>query len=228
MDDITIRMLLSRFIRQALRASEVQATTSPQEECAEATPHTTETTDTSDKDDFADWLALAAWNSLIYLLRQSFAKNDEVSLEEVGSFVKIDQNVWSFYPAASLREADALKLPATEGHRRLAQSALFHLNQGASLAEILPHDIEVARNRLLDFVEVHPEIFNVTGTPPSKPTLSVELRNMMARLDRIAERLSPSSRTAGVGGLSIEATPSTAVSTHEEYLTPLPPKVELE
>src|SRR5689334_15368036 len=84
----------------------------------------------SDTKEFSERLALGTWEGLILLLRQSIANSDEVLLEEVGLFRKVEDQ-WIFEPAASLLEVDAMKLEATASHVYLAQKALFHLQQGS-------------------------------------------------------------------------------------------------
>src|SRR6266853_5538649 len=83
----------------------------------------------SETKEFAERLAVATWEGLILLLRQSIAYNDEVLLEEVGLFQKFSDQ-WFFEPAASLTEVDAMKLSPREEHQYLAQKALFYLSQG--------------------------------------------------------------------------------------------------
>jgi hypothetical protein len=123
MDDITIRVLLSRFIKQAILDAR---------------------TETIDDDQFAEAVASAAWNSLIYLLRQSVIQQDRVTLQEVGELVK-ESGSWKFHPAASIAESDAFRMPATEGRKQLARLALFHLEQGRDLARSIPKDVENPR-----------------------------------------------------------------------------------
>lgn len=161
MDDITIRLLLSRFVKQSLKYTRAEAI---------------------DDDSFSDAVASAAWNSLIYLLRQSFVQQDRICLQQVGEFVK-ESGEWKFNPAASLAEADAFRLPAKHGRKRLAQLALFHLDQAIELAQSVPTDVDNPRDAepwkdtpILDV--------NVTDQ-----TLASELRRLSLDLFRMSGQL---------------------------------------
>ena len=162
MDDVTIRVLLSRFIRQALLDARAE---------------------TIDDDQFAEAVASAAWNSLIYLLRQSFVQKDRLTLQELGEFVR-ESGSWQFHPAASLAEADAFQLPAMEGRMRLARLALFHLDQGRDLARSIPRDVENPRA---------PETWKYTYVKTAgaeEETLAGELRKAATEIFGISRRLS--------------------------------------
>ena len=167
MDDITIRVLLSRFIKQALQDAR---------------------TETIDDDQFAEAVASAAWNSLIYLLRQSLVQQDRVTLQEVGEFVKESGN-WKFHPAASLAEADAFTLPAANGRKQLARLALFHLDQGIDLARSIPKDVDNPRAperwRYLPVIEVE----------AADATLASELRKVAVEIFGLASNLTARKRS---------------------------------
>lgn len=198
MDDLTIRTLLSRFIKQHLNnVSQATVMTFLKKD--------SESELSTKKDSFAEEVALTAWNSLIYLLRQSFVESDRVNLAEVGEFVKNEDSSWSFFPAASLAEADAFKLPVVAGHARLASLALFHLHQGIDLAKTVPKDIE-------GFTTIYSEEAVLSGLDLKelrKLSFSDELRKTASQVERIAHRLGIKTETATVG-----------TATHE---TPRPP-----
>ncbi len=197
MDDLTIRTLLSRSIKQHLNKPN-QAT------LLKLLNEESESELSTKKDSFAEEVALAAWNSLIYLLRQSFVESDRVNLAEVGEFMKNEDDSWSFFPAASLAEADALKLPAVAAHERLASLALFHLNQGIDLANSVPEDIE-------GFTTIYSEeaLLNGLGLEElDNLAFSDELLNTARRIESIAQRLNTKTEAGTVGPATAEPFPS--------------------
>jgi hypothetical protein len=161
MDDVTIRALLSRFIKQALNDARSEAV---------------------DDDAFTEALASAAWNSLIYLLRQSFLQQTRINLEQVGEFVN-ESGKWTFHPAASLAEADVFRLPPTEARKQMARLALFHLDQGMELARGIPKDVE--NPRAAKSWEYSP----MQRSDDPQATLSRELRQVALEVLRINRNL---------------------------------------
>lgn len=142
----------------------------------------------TDTKEYSERLALATWEGLILLLRQSIADSDEVLLEEVGYFRKIGDE-WVFRPAASLLEVDALKLEPTESQLYLVQKALFHLQQGADLLANVVDDQELPSEPETDSSEIKllGAIFGADAVSDSM--LSDRIDRLGTRLTRTARRL---------------------------------------
>src|ERR1044072_1835227 len=142
----------------------------------------------TDTKEYSERLALATWEGLILLLRQSIADSDEVLLEEVGYFRKIGDE-WVFRPAASLLEVDALKLEPTESQLYLVQKALFHLQQGADLLANVVDDQELPSEPETDSSEIKllGAIFGADAVSDS--ILSDRIDRLGTRLTRTARRL---------------------------------------
>ena len=207
MDDITIRVLLSRFIKQALQDAR---------------------TETIDDNQFAEAVASAAWNSLIYLLRQSVIQQDRVTLQEVGEFVK-ESGSWKFHPAASLAESDAFRLPAAEGRQQLARLALFHLEQGRDLARSVSQDVKNPR------AAESWKYSSVTIAEGPDATLAGELRKAAVEIFGLSRNLStqesfdvqlpPKAKGAGGGLFKPGRPPASKLEDHwAEAFDPLAPK----
>ncbi len=186
MDDLTIRLLLSRFINQLLnKTNEFNLKTFIQ---GESEP-------IEQRELFAEELALASWNSLIYLLRQSFVKANRVDLAEVGEFVKQESDgSWSFFPAASLAQADAAGLPSSqEGSGYMAKLALFHLNQGIEMAKLVNADVEVPKQ---DYVELFGEYLPEHYVP--RKLFSQELLLIAEWLKEFSSRIEPEASSVAI------------------------------
>jgi len=142
----------------------------------------------TDTKEFSERLALATWEGLILLLRQSIANSDEVLLEEVGYFTKIGDD-WIFKPAASLLEVDAMKLEPTESQMYLVQKALFHLQQGSDLLANVADDQELPSAPEADTAEAKllGAMFGADAVRDSM--LSHRIDRLGIRLRRTARRL---------------------------------------
>ena len=96
----------------------------------------------SRREDFADRVAEGAWEGLVFMLRQSLAKEDFVVLKDVGTFRREKGGV-SFEPAASLVQAAGLRAPAPEAYEEQARRALFYLHEATELLRCIPYDVKV-------------------------------------------------------------------------------------
>ena len=166
----------------------------------------------TDTKEFSERLALGTWEGLILFLRQSIANSDEVLLEEVGYFKKVN-NQWIFEPAASLFEVDVMKLPIAENHAFLAQKALFHLEQGVDLLANLSDD-----QTLLSSENISAELrmFNsVYGESAADITLSDRITTVGNGLLRTARRLrgETTSAPASIGEIQFLGSPRRGTAT---------------
>ena len=139
----------------------------------------------TDTKEFSERLALGTWEGLILFLRQSIANSDEVVLEEVGYFKKVN-NQWIFEPAASLFEVDAMKLPIAENRAFLAEKALFHLEQGVDLLANLSDDQTLPSKDVTAELNLFAKVY---GEAASELMLSDSISTIGNRLLRTARRL---------------------------------------
>jgi hypothetical protein len=142
-----------------------------------------------EKNELSTHLADAAWNALIFMMRNCLANNQPVIIEELGRFERTDKG-WTFHPAASLLEGATLKMTALEGHPFLAHQALFYLKESLAVMDRIPEDVKLpAEEQALTIGRMAEFPFQPMGKQ-EEPLLSARLEFASEKLGNQLTRLS--------------------------------------
>lgn len=157
--------------------------------------------DPSEFDDVRQRVAEATWDALILLLRETILQNDTIFIEGLGLF-EAGESSWTFQPATTLVELEALKLAPDEGAQLTARRALNLLSEGIAMLELVREDLEV--DDLSSGIVATPDDRLLRRIFPTAEeglkSLSTQLTTLKMALHKQQERLQPEKELAGSSG----------------------------
>lgn len=149
-------------------------------------------------EEFANRLTEAVWDGLISMMRDSLASKQNVVIDDLGAFNKIE-DTWQFNPAATLVEGYSLSLNESEGAESIVNQAVFYLEQAINLLKYISYDMEFEAPRIPTLAGQISGLLTLEGMKEHSPQkLSNIILNQASDLIKISRSLNGDPNYMGI------------------------------